>query len=241
MSHQSKTIETIRRLLRLGESSNEHEAQSALSKAAALARKHSIDLGSVKAEEARARVIEREFESRDIYGVVEQSAIQLCMALFSVRCITYSKSEFRFIGLEHNIEAALFARDFVLEQCARDLKAFKRQRYQGTRRRTSKGAALQYCMGWTFAVERNYKRQLEAIAPTSELESQKSALILRDQQQEVAAYMGEHYDKIPSEKPPRYKEDTSAFFDGMVDGQNVSLRSPLEGGQSYHLLGGTAA
>ncbi len=225
---QDKALETIRRLLKLGTSSNEHEAALALQKAADIARRHSIDLGCVRAEEDRARVAEHTFQSRVLFDVVEKAATSLCMAIFRVRCLFDMRSA-TYVGMEHNVVAAVAAHAFVIEQCGRDLKAFKRGRWRRARQRTPEGAAHQFCLGWAFAVKHRYQADLAVAEPESQIEDSKTAIILRSQDREVADYMEQHHGDCPVEKNKRrFKRNDDAVLAGMRAGREVRIGRQIE-------------
>lgn len=236
MSEQDAALSKIRRLMKLGESSNQHEAELALAKAAELARKHSIDLGSVKAEAERSRVAEETFASRLAHDQVEWAAGLLCKALFGVELLFNSTSA-TYIGLEHNVAAARCAHGFIMEQCGRDLAAYRRERWRRHRRKLYKGATEEYCTAWARAVLRNYEEEVAKVEKREELEDHKTAIILRDQEQEVADYMARNHPDVEVEKRRQRKGDNDAYYAGMRDGGKVSVRRPLaeRGGENLQL------
>ncbi len=237
-----KTIEKIRRLLRLGTSSNKHEAQSALAKAAEIARRHSIDLGTIKADEERARVIESTFGAASVYEVVNSAAISVCMGIFNVGCITCGP-KITFIGLPHNVEAARFAHGFAVEQCGRDLKEFRaaRRKLMGRGQRITKGMEHSFCQGWAVGVRQRYKKEIEAAEPDA-LPEQSSAIILREQQKEVEDYIRAAHADAKKARARRFKEDGLALGMGHKAGGRVSINRPIEGAPAVagQLAGGVA-
>ncbi len=221
--------EKIRRLLRLGKSSNRHEAESALAFAAKLARKYSIDIGSVKQEEERARIIEEKFESRIAFDQVHGCAARVCISLFSIEVIQ-NYTHATFIGLEHNVAAARFAYDFIIEQCARDLGAYRQAVQKSRRKRMTEVARRDFCSYWALAVIAKHARE-DAAA-----ESGSNAIVLSGQKIELQKYMGEKHGDIPEAKPPKMrKRDLDAATEGMKAGQKVSVRRPVESTQSEFL------
>lgn len=220
------TLAKIRRLLRLGNSPNEHEARLALAKAAELARRASIDLGCVQAEEERERIAEKEFQSRRVFNVVDEAAMELCVGLFGVRCV-FGLRTGSYIGLPHNIEAAHFAHIFIVEQCGRDLRAYKKTRAT-IRKNLSKAATYQFCQGWTYGVRNKYKAELAAVEPAAAVEDSKTAIVLRSQEKELGDYMQSKHSDVKESKPPRSKKiDGGALLAGFRAGSKATISRPL--------------
>jgi hypothetical protein len=240
MTEQDKALETIRRLLRLGSSSNHHEAELALSKAAELARRHSINLDSVKANEQRARIIEKTFSSKMSFDQIEGAAAQICMALFRVKCV-YFDTEATYIGFEHNVETAVWAHAFVIEQCGRDLSAFRRSTLARKKKALSDGSVHDYCIGWAIGVKRQYDADIAAMPADPALDNSKTALILAKQDKEVDEYMEAQHGNAEKEKQKRRRPDDKAFMAGIRDGSKVSISRPIKDGSSQLKLtnGGT--
>ncbi len=240
---QDDVLAKIRRLLKLGTSTNEHEAVLALAKAAELARKHSIDLDCVKAEDEKARIAEQVFECRGIFNEVDHAAVQLCLALFHVRCLTgrwvTGKGFAQYIGLDHNVTAAMYAHAFVIEQCGRDLKAFKKRRYALYLQRVTKGTAKDYCLGWVRALVAKYEAEIARVEKQQQLDCSRTALILSSQDKVVDDYMEKNHADVPEKKSRKRQRDWRAFDSGMVDGQKVSLNRPLDAPTPRPALGGT--
>lgn len=233
MSTRNDITDKIRRLLALGQSNHTHEAEAALAKAAELASRHSIDIGSIKADEERSRVAEQTFASRCIFDCVENAAINLCMMMFRVRCL-YNLRTATFIGMEHNVTAAVFARSFVIEQCGRDLKAFKSKRWRDERRRVPYGAQEQFAKAWCWAVVHKHRQAIKEdkdTMQTPEIDDSKTAIILRDQEKEIDDHIAANYPDTPKEgkKKSRVKKDNGAINAGIVAGIKVTIARPIEG------------
>lgn len=237
MSERENALGKIRRLLKLGTSSNEHEARLALAKAAEIALRFSIDLGSVKADEERVRIAEVTFESRAAYDHVEKAAVQICMAIFHVKAF-FEANNASYFGLSHNVEAARTAHAFVIEQCGRDLAGFKAVRRKERRRQPSKSSIAYYCEGWQLGARARYQTEIEAMQPQVLLGDSQTALILRSQEAEVNAAFEEKYPMMKKEKRARARYDGDAHRRGLRAGMDFSVRSPIERGAERFALEG---
>lgn len=218
--------EKLRRLLRLGESSNQHEAANALAKAAELARKHSIDLSCLQDTVAEERIVESEFDgSIRAHRAVTEAALQICMRLFHCRALRTGPRKCTYVGIEHNSVAAQWAHGFIVNQCARDLARFRKAQLALTRRRVREDAVHQYCVAWCIAVIRKHDATEAARPP--QLEDSKFALVLKTQAEKVNAYMDEKHGDLKTKNHRLIKPEGVAFAHGLADGKRVTVTTPL--------------
>jgi len=211
-------LDKIRKLLRLGKSSNANEAALALSRAFELARKHQIDLDSVNLDDEEierllikvgARV---PFERLRILGLVKH--------FFRVE-IVVCRPNVAFIGRQTDVMIARYAHDFLLRSLRAGVAAFKAE----SRLKLSETRRKSYIQGFIYGIA----DKLEATSQTLALENSRFALVATDADPRVQAAAAALYPgtvNMPIVKP---RLDKNAMISGWCDGKQVDVRTPLSG------------
>ncbi len=204
-------LEKIRKLLRLGQSSNPNEAALALSRAFELARKHAIDPETVNVDDEEIeRLLLRigarlSFERKLILNVVKR--------FFRVEIIA-CRPNVAFIGRRTDIALAHYVHDFLVRALRDSLRAFK-----GQMRRKS------FIQGWIYGVAFKLKETSEQMA----VEDSRFALVKLDEDPRVRAAADAFYPVTETAKIDLKRKNPSAMMEGWVTGKKVDIRKPLEG------------
>jgi len=134
MTNLSEISTKIEKLLRLSQSSNQHESELAMQKAKELAMQHDLDLSSLEA--SANQEVKEEFikESVDNEGKQSSMAVfinDILVNHFKVYVVTsrvrYQSTTTHCIGRKSDIETAKFVRNFLEVTFVRLWKEFKRK------------------------------------------------------------------------------------------------------------------
>lgn len=155
--------EKVRKLLRLGKSSNVHEAGAALRQAQALMRLHAIEEGDVAERspdeigECSARPRRGSSTAVDIVSLGNLIAKTFGVRVFWMTGRKWSRTGFvstqaeHFVGPESRRDLAVYAFEVLLRQLLRDKRAHLR-RVKVKKNREARGD--EFGIGWVFGVSR---------------------------------------------------------------------------------------
>lgn len=156
----------IKRLLALSESSNEHEAKSALLKAKELMAKHKIsevDLENIKNKKVKKVATRFTCSKRREAWMINLSAVigqNFCCQAVRLHRWNEQTNTICFVGLEDDIDACIAVYDYAV-CCARDgIKKIKKET-EGYSREYRKRLCDGYGFGFSSGVERAFERQKE--------------------------------------------------------------------------------
>ena len=125
------TIEKIKKLLRLGKSSNPHEAELALQRAFEIAERNHIDLASLDVEDDLRKIALKAYRVALRLSYPKKMAISTVQSFFNVT-VLMKRGQLEFIGTASDIEVAIHVFEFLVRACLRDLRKV-RARLRGVR------------------------------------------------------------------------------------------------------------
>ena len=216
----SAILDKIRKLLRLGQSSNPNEAASAIARAFELAHKYQVDLDGIDAsddeeiEHLLLRVgVRLPLERRRILNLVN--------TFFRVQ-IVICRPNVAFIGRKTDVLIAHYAHDFLLTSIRNGLAEYQRD----NRRKLSKTRRVNYIQGWIYGVA----QKLEGAAQAMAVEDSRYAIALVDADPRIQAVSSELYpNTFTRQIAPSARRNLSAMMTGFMDGKQVDVHQPLNG------------
>jgi hypothetical protein len=216
-------VEKIKKLLRLAQSSNPHEAELALARAFELAQKHQIDVSTLDMDEESERIIHEWFHVGARVSYLRQRAIGIVMTFFHVdACI--SRPRVVFVGAATDVTIANYVYAFIVAQGQRQLRHFERAQKVFGRRMTPK-KRLGFVQGFIYGISLQLGKRQEANA----IEDSRTAIVLAEKERQRADYLA---DLIPGAKAIAHRQqkgNTSALWDGFQAGKATTINKPLAG------------
>ena len=120
-------LDRIRKLLRLAQSANQHEASLALEHAVRLAAKHKIDLASLELDPEYEKVIHDHFRVGERLTYITKLVLPIVRDFFHVELVV-SRPDVVFAGTTTDVAIASYVLGFLTEICARYLREFEREK-----------------------------------------------------------------------------------------------------------------
>jgi hypothetical protein len=221
----NEILEKIKKLLRLAESSNTHEAELAMARAFELAARHSIDLSSVDVDEDTKRLLHKRFGIGMRLSQIRMGALNIVHNYFNVN-VVWSRPDAVVIGTETEVEIAWYVIGFLSQAASRGL----RQHQMESARKLSPAKKRGYVAGFFYGVS----SKLRVTRETLEIEGPLNALVLR-RDQERKEYQDTQFQTatIPERSLKKNKDSLRA---GYVDGWTTEINKGLEGKQTSALL-----
>jgi hypothetical protein len=228
MDTPKEIIEKLRKLLRLGESSNLHEAELAMQRAQEIATKYRISLSELSESEQNAESYTREdlrrkrtFHQRFVDWIVRKH--------FNVHVILKSDGGVWYVGKTSDIEFAKFVNDYL---CAE----FPRQ--WGFFRKTCDDAHMHtFFHGMWKGLD---EKLTEARKATETREfigrpdaANNYALVVVDQERALAVAVKTFFPRLGSAgRGNLYTNNAASFAGGHAAGRNVNINRPIGGGRA---------
>jgi len=211
-------LEKIRKLLRLGKSSNPNEAALAISRAFELARKHAIDLESVNLDDEEIEQFLMRIGARVAF---ERSLIlNLVKRFFRVE-IVICLPNVAFVGRQTDIAIAHYVHDFLLRALREGIRAYQSE----MKRKLSRTRRQNFVQGWIYGVA----AKLNDAAQQLVVEDARYALIATDADPRVQDAMKQFYPETYTRKTPTIRRDRTAMESGWITGKKVDIHQPLAG------------
>lgn len=218
-------IETIRRLIALGSSPNEHEAERAMAKAAELMARHNLAVADVE-REINAASQRWVTEDTDWTGRIDfevRAACDIVTKFFFVKVIREpghsGKTCIRIFGDPVNVQIGRYVFGYLIETF----------RVLAWSKRIPRGSRNSYMLGLWTGLTRVLTTEREAIC--LENAASKNALVLVGNQLAVA--FGAAYPRARTARSGRrIRRDDGAYDRGVKDGAQIQIRKGLGGSAS---------
>ena len=117
-------IERIKKLLRLGRSPNQHEAELAMQRAFELAEKYRIEVESLDPDDREAAVVHEWFLAGARMSFLKKRALSIVQSFFHVDVCT-SLPRVVFVGRSTDITIAHYVWEFLVTAGTRCLRAYE--------------------------------------------------------------------------------------------------------------------
>jgi hypothetical protein len=214
----SNVIDKIRKLLRLGKSSNPNEAALAIARAFELARKHAIDLESVNLDDEAIECFLSRIGAR--LSFEQKLILNLVKRFFRVDIIA-DLPNIAYIGRETDISIAQYVYDYLLRALRGGLRVYQAE----VRRKLSRTRKQNFIQGWIYGVA----FKLEAAAKQLAVEDSRFAMVKVEEDPRVRAAAKQFYPRTRPVKTKLHRKDLSAMEVGWRNGKNVDIHQPLAG------------
>lgn len=222
-------LEKIQKLLRLGRSSNPHEAELAVQRAYELAAKHQVDIESVNLDDDSRRIIAERIPHGARTSFARKKILNLVVGYFNVsaviqtvpiaaRQLGIARPELVWIGKPVDIAIARYVYDFLHTACARALKVF----CAGKSRRPARSTQETFIQGWIYGV--GHKLHETELALSIDLR----VLISREKQRRekfLDQLFGRGMKPVKAEISGRGNRE--ALLEGFARGKEVKIRKPI--------------
>jgi hypothetical protein len=171
-------LDKIKKLLRLSESVNQHEAALAMARAMELADRHNLDITTLDTDDEVEHIIHKWFPCGKYVGLEQRLAISIAQTYFNVTAC-YGFRRFVFVGKDADIMIADYVVGFLVhtvQDCLREYERSERVR----RRRVTPRKRAGFRTGFFYGIADQLDSRREKIL----LENSKFAVVLASQEQE---------------------------------------------------------
>lgn len=219
----AEIIEKIKKLLRLGQSSNPHEAGLALQRAFELAQRHGVDVADLDLDERLEKLVHEYFKCPQRVDYLRKRIFNLLVRFFRVEvCVAHRKVVF--VGRETDVQIAGYVYEFLAWAGNKGWREFESA--ERARRRVINQAKRQnYFQGFIYGIA----QQLEGSA-AAVLDDNKTALVVTEKEARCA-YMDQ---LVPNTTPlplAKVKRSLGALMSGFNEGKKTQINQPLNAGK----------
>ncbi|GEM_PF-5918622 len=218
--------EKIKKLLRLGKSSNRHEAELALERAFRLAQKYRIDVESLDLDEESEKLAHEWFRFEKRAGYLHYRAMNVVEGFFRVK-VGWSISRIVFIGRPTDVMIARYAFDFIVRTGKRELRGFEISE-RNARRKMSTGKRENFIEGFIYGII----QQLKTVSEEIVLDDAKTAIVVAEE----AARERYFHERLGGSKEerslPTPRLNRTALMHGYDRGRETRINQPLNNGAS---------
>lgn len=215
--NNSEILDKIKKLLRLGQSPNRHEAELAIQRAFELAARYQIDIENVSLEDSDRKIQGLAFTSPSRLSFARKKILNLLCEFFNVNVVTNRHlSMVTFIGKEVDIQIARYVYDFLHTACAAALREFA----QG-KRKLSANTKKNFVQGFIYGVAHKLRQAQGNLGPQTE------ALVLNERARREKFESSTFQNLKPVKAEPDRRNDRASIA-GFIQGEKVQIRKPIE-------------
>jgi hypothetical protein len=217
----SEVLDKIRKLLRLGQSSNPHEAALAIQRAFEIASRHNIELTSIDLEEEERRIVHEYIRVGSRLSLERKLVLNIVLNYFNVNVVSAdsSRGDVCFIGLPSDIEIAKYVFEFLVWSCRDGLKRYQKEQP----RKLSRTKRENFIAGFVYGV----RSQLRSAKEQLQIEESKTALVIAAEQHRQE-YQDQLYPQTKEIATKLSRLNDSALMTGFAHGEKTSI-SPAVG------------
>jgi Protein of unknown function (DUF2786) len=220
---ENPLIDKIEKLLRLGQSSNQFEAEAAILKAQKLALEHNIDL-------ARCSVTEKDKEAFAKEIIAEGSRVPvlykfvapILVRFFEIRCIKSTRNRDSFIffvGRKNNLDEGKFIYNFLIFTFYKLWKETGLPAHQ----------KLSFCKGLQDGLWGKLAEAERTTLAAQEMDIQnKFALMVKDESEALKNALSTLFRvKVKFQKPKKTMVNSSTYQNGVERGRGIEINKSL--------------
>lgn len=211
-------IEKLKKLLRLGQSSNQHEAELAIERAFELAARHNIDMASVDVDEETKRILHKKFKMGQRLSLIRKLAIQLVHNYFNVNAVV-SRPDVILVGTETDVAMASYVLEFIVGACSRAAAAYARSEP----RKLTEKKRKSFIAGFFYGVS----AKLGGMKENLMLGNSQNELVLR-REIERNKYVDDNFNThdFSIERPRKF---TNEVLQGFAAGSELEIHKAVDG------------
>jgi hypothetical protein len=228
-----RTLEKIRKLLSLAQSSNEHEALLAMTRVREIYARLNLDHMQSRSKDEFVHLVISTGKKR--FEAWELKTLSILIAYFFVRVLTLEQFEvstcekkqaFELIGTRENVLMAEYVYHFLIQQVEHLID----QMIPAKGRKFSRIEKNSYRLGILDGFSKKLASSLKIVAPVDP--DSKSLMVVRALSQFqkdplLTEYLGDIYPGLAQRPPPSATVDAQAFEDGHKAGHKINLHKPL--------------
>ena len=231
MTEREKIIERIEKLLRLSESTNQHEAELAAQRASELMTKHQISMTVLDVQNVmNDNVKQTLYSEKTIQRRWVPTLAQACAILFDGRVVVRSSTQIWFVGYDTDTQAAQMLFKHLYEAwfgiVNQDHVRAKREatmygnKFRGASYKNSHGVAYTQSIYWRVkALVEERKAQVKSTSTGTSL------IVVKD------GALTEYMAQFRSNKAPLWSTSAAGQRDGHAAGNAAALGGAIEEGQ----------
>jgi hypothetical protein len=225
----SEIVEKIKKLLRLGQSTNPHEAALALERAFDLAARHHVDVSALELDDDVEKLVSEWFKVGERLSFLQQRALALCVSFFNV-AVCVARPRVVFVGTPSDVTIAWYVYGFICQQGRSWLRVYEIDE-RLARRRVTRNKRANFVQGFIYGIALqvgNRRRQLV-------IEDSKTAIVLAEQEKARNAYMDDVVPNRTLAKRELKRELRGPLMTGFARGQETRINAPLRGPEKLAL------
>jgi hypothetical protein len=234
MDVDTSVIARIKKLLNLAESSNEHEAALAASKAQELAFQHNLELSTVQGFDLSPdeKVDRHNFDLGVGKAVANWKSWLFVTVTKTSLCHGYlepsTKTTYgRIIGRKADVEVAQYTYSWLLSELER-----LSQRYMADQIFYDQYDSRKMRRSWLEGASQGVCATLNAEFRERESQSNESTALVVVRDREINTWMEDNGLKLRSKQVSHARRDSAAFSAGFQTGSNLSVRRGIGGGST---------
>jgi hypothetical protein len=213
------TIEKIKKLLRLGQSNNRHEAELALQRAFEIAERNNIDLAALDLADDLKRIALRAYHVGSRISYTRKAALRIVGTFFNVTLVV-GRPCIKFVGTAADVEIAIHVFEFIARCCNRDLLAARKH---AARRRFSRNQMLNFVNGFFYGVGGQLRHAREEVLIAHE----QYALVLQSEEKRREAFIDANMKTRPLHLLETGRKNVDVLMLGHSYGSQIQINSPL--------------
>lgn len=222
-------LDKIKKLLRLGQSPNRHEAELAVQRAFEIAARHQIDIESISLEDDVRKIVAENSPCGARLTFARKRILNLVNHFFNVSVVIrpvplwmrkqgLKKPSITWIGKTVDIQIAQYVYDFLNQAACTALKQFA----QENRRKLSRAKQQSFIVGFCYGISSTLQKAQDALPEHG------YGLILHERarrdQLESELFDPKNLKPVKSDLERR---NPDAITSGFIAGQEIQIRKPL--------------
>lgn len=212
-------IEKIKKLLRLGQSNNRHEAELALQRAFEIAERNNIDLAALDLAEDLKKIARRAYHVGSRLSYTRKSALRIVGTFFNVTPVV-GRPCIVFVGTAADVEIAVHVFEFITRCCNRDLLAARKR---AARRRFTRNQMLNFVNGFFYAIGGNLRQARAEVLVAHD----QYALVLQSEEKRRDAFIESTMETRPINLLESGRRNVDVLMLAHRYGREVQINSPL--------------
>lgn len=224
--NQSSIIEKLEKLLRLSESPEQGEAESAMRMAINLATKHNIDLSKVQTKEKKLVFSTISFNIGQRLPIAQRFITPILIKFFQVR-IVYSGGRFNgrkivYLGTDENAKMAMHVNNFLNEVFLSLWRVYSKKNNLSTTYRDSYFMGL--AQGFSHKMQMEQQETIQKMLPVAS-EREEYGLVLVSHKEQLVKYESTVFPKLGTYQSRAMTINDTVRNDGFIKGKDIHIHA----------------
>lgn len=213
--------ERIKKLLRLGRSTNQAEAQLALQRAFELAQKHRLSIEELDLDKDLEAIAEKAFPVGLRFSLEHKLSIGILHSYYNVRCVISGRNLCIF-GTETDVLIAEYVFAFLIQSIRAGANDFKKTERQ-VKRVWNNTKRANYIRGFIYGLHS------KLTTATAQITQSTGYDIVRIDERVQGAIDGRFGNALIKVKAPESRQNTKAMSAGWDKGRKTQINQPIAG------------